>query len=287
MRSDPSVHGRLRTVALPDGETVPALGQGTWNMAERPDRRNDEIAALRIGVDLGMTVIDTAEMYGRGAAEALVGEALGNRRPEIFLVSKVLPHHATRRGTVSACEASLRRLKTDHLDLYLLHWREGVPLDETIEAFEMLKQAGKIRRWGVSNFDVADLEDADSLSDARRMATNQVLYNLKRRGIEFDVLPWCHERGIPIMAYSPLEQGQLVEHRTVMSIARRLEATPAQIALAWILRREAVIAIPKSSSPNRVRENRGALDIELGDDDLQVLDKAFPPPRRKVPLQMI
>jgi len=287
MRSDPSVHGRLRTVALPDGETVPALGQGTWNMAERPDRRNDEIAALRIGVDLGMTVIDTAEMYGRGAAEALVGEALGNRRPEIFLVSKVLPHHATRRGTVSACEASLRRLKTDHLDLYLLHWREGVPLDETIEAFEMLKQAGKIRRWGVSNFDVADLEDADSLSDARRMATNQVLYNLKRRGIEFDVLPWCHERGIPIMAYSPLEQGQLVEHRTVMSIARRLEATPAQIALAWILRREAVIAIPKSSSPDRVRENRGALDIELGDDDLQVLEKAFPPPRRKVPLQMI
>jgi len=287
MRSDPSVHGRLRTVALPDGETVPALGQGTWNMAERPDRRNDEIAALRIGVDLGMTVIDTAEMYGRGAAEALVGEALGNRRPEIFLVSKVLPHHATRRGTVSACEASLRRLKTDHLDLYLLHWREGVPLDETIEAFEMLKQAGKIRRWGVSNFDVADLEDADSLSDARRMATNQVLYNLKRRGIEFDVLPWCHERGIPIMAYSPLEQGQLVEHRTVMSIARRLEATPAQIALAWILRREAVIAIPKSSSPNRVRENRGALDIELGDDDLQVLEKAFPPPRGKVPLQMI
>ena len=287
MRSDPSVHGRLRTVALPDGETVPALGQGTWNMAERPDRRNDEIAALRIGVDLGMTVIDTAEMYGRGAAEALVGEALGNRRPEIFLVSKVLPHHATRRGTVSACEASLRRLKTDHLDLYLLHWREGVPLDETIEAFEMLKQAGKIRRWGVSNFDVADLEDADSLSNARRMATNQVLYNLKRRGIEFDVLPWCHERGIPIMAYSPLEQGQLVEHRTVMSIARRLEATPAQIALAWILRREAVIAIPKSSSPNRVRENRGALDIELGDDDLQVLEKAFPPPRGKVPLQMI
>ena len=276
-----------KTIALPDGETVPAIGQGTWNMAERPERRSEEIAALRLGVDLGMTVIDTAEMYGSGAAESLVGEALGNRRREIFIVSKVLPRHATRGGTVAACEASLRRLRTDHLDLYLLHWREDVPLDETFEAFEALTRDGKIRRWGVSNFDVADLEDAAAVSDARRIAANQVLYNLKRRGIEFDLLPWCRERGIPIMAYSPLEQGRLVQHRTITSIAHRLDATPAQIALAWILRQDGVIVIPKSSNPDRVRENRGAPDIELGADELQALEKAFPPPRRKTALEMI
>lgn len=277
------MHTEPRTVTLADGTRVPALGQGTWNMAERPDRRRSEIAALQAGVDAGMTLIDTAEMYGDGRAETLVGEALGDRRREIFLVSKVLPHHATRRGTVAACEASLRRLRTDHLDLYLLHWRESVPLQETFGAFETLQKAGKIRRWGVSNFDVHDLEEAASPA----IATNQVLYNLRRRGIEFDLLPWCRDHGMPVMAYSPLEQGRLLEHRALAAIARRRDTTPAQIALAWVLRHRDVIAIPKASTIERVRENRAALDIELDPDDLRELDEAFPPPRRKIPLEML
>ena len=230
-----------------------------------------------------MTLIDTAEMYGDGRAETLVGEALGDRRREIFLVGKVLPHHATRRGTVAACEASLRRLRTDHLDLYLLHWPESVPLQETFGAFETLQKAGKIRRWGVSNFDVDDLEEAASPA----IATNQVLYNLRRRGIEFDLLPWCRDHGMPVMAYSPLEQGRLLEHRALAAIARRRDTTLAQIALAWVLRHRDVIAIPKASTIERVRENRAALDIELDPDDLRELDEAFPPPRRKIPLEML
>jgi diketogulonate reductase-like aldo/keto reductase len=280
---------RLRTLVLPGGEAIPVLGQGTWGMAERPRTRADEIAALRMAVDLGMTVIDTAEMYAAGAAEELVAEALGDRRREIFLVSKVLPQHATRRGTVSACEASLRRLKTDRLDLYLLHWRGTVPLDETLEAFNVLKRQGKIRYWGVSNFDVDDMEELVSLTAnaASVVATNQVLYNLTSRGIEYALLPWCRTRGIPITAYSPLGRGQLTRDRTVKAIADRLDATPAQVALAWVLRQKDVLAIPKAAHVDHVRENRGALDIALTAEDLDALDEAFPPPDDKTPLEMI
>ena len=280
---------RIRKIALPGGELIPILGQGTWGMAERPSQRADEIAALQWAVDLGMTVIDTAEMYAGGAAEELVAEALGYRRREIFLVSKVLPHHATRRGTVSACEASLRRLKTDHLDLYLLHWRGAVPLNETLEAFTVLKRKGIIRYWGVSNFDVDDLEELASLTaDAERgIATDQVLFNLMRRGIESDLLPWCRARGIPIMAYSPLEQGLLAKDKTVRAIARRLDATAAQVALAWVLRQEGVLAIPKAARFDHVRENPGALEIELTAEDLEQLDEAFPRPVGKTRLEMI
>src|SRR5258705_4109611 len=280
---------RLRTLVLPGGEAIPVLGQGTWGMAERPRTRADEIAALRMAVDLGMTVIDTAEMYAAGAAEELVAEALGGRRREIFLVSKVLPQHATRRGTVSACEASLRRLKADRLDLYLLHWRGTVPLDETLEAFNVLKRQGKIRYWGVSNFDVDDMEELVSLTAnaASVVATNQVLYNLTSRGIEYALIPWCRTRGIPITAYSPLGRGQLTRDRTVKAIADRLDATPAQVALAWVLRQKDVLAIPKAAHVDHVRENRGALDIALTAEDLDALDEAFPPPDDKTPLEMI
>lgn len=279
----------LRTVTLPGGEEIPVLGVGTWGLAEHPGHRLDEIAALQMAADLGMTVVDTAEMYAGGAAEELVAEALGNRRREIFLVSKVLPQHATRRGTVSACEASLRRLNTDHLDLYLLHWRGTVPLDETLAGFERLQQQGKIRHWGVSNFDVDDMEELISLTTNAdsNVASNQVLYNLTRRGIEYDLLPWCRKRHIPIMAYSPIERGRLAKHATVKAIATRLDATSAQVALAWVLRQQGVVAIPKAAHMEHVRENRGALDIELSSEDMNELDEAFPPPTHKTPLEMI
>lgn len=279
----------LRTIALPGGERIPILGQGTWGMAERPWKRADELAALRMAVDLGMIVIDSAEMYAGGAAEELVAEALGDRRREIFLVSKVLPQHATRRGTVSSCEASLRRLKTDHLDLYLLHWRGAVPLEETLDAFGALERQGKIRYWGVSNFDVDDMTELVSLTAnaGSAVASNQVLYNLMHRGIEYALLPWCRTRGIPIMAYSPLEQGRLAKDRTVKAIANRLGATAAQVALAWVLQQEGVVAIPKAAHFEHVRENRGALEIQLTGEDLEELDEAFPPPLHKTPLEMI
>lgn len=286
---------RLRNIpviALPGGETVPALGQGTWMMAERRQNRAAEIAALRTGVDLGMSVIDTAEMYASGAAEELVAEALGDRRRDIFLVSKVMPQHSSRRGTLSACEASLRRLNTDCLDLYLLHWRGSVPLEETLEAFATLKRDGKIRHWGVSNFDVADMDDMEELAplsgDALSpVASNQVLYNLTRRGVEHALLPWCRSRGIPVMAYSPLEQGKLAKHRTLQAIGARQNATPAQVALAWVLTQDGVMAIPKSGEAGRVRENRAALDLRFAQEDLDELNAAFPPPRKKTPLEMI
>jgi diketogulonate reductase-like aldo/keto reductase len=289
MSTKQPTNASLRTIALPGGEAIPVLGQGTWGMAERPRNRVGEIAALQMAVDLGMTVIDTAEMYARGAAEQLVGEALADRRREIFLVSKVLPQHATRRGTVSACEASLHRLKTDHLDLYLLHWRGPVPLDETLDAFEALERQGKIRYWGVSNFDVDDMEELVSLTATTGpvVASNQVLYNLMRRGIEYDLLPWCRSRGIPLMAYSPLERGQLAKDGTVKAIANRLTATAAQVALAWVLRQDDAIVIAKASHLEHVRENRGALEIELGDEDLKELDEAFPPPTHETPLETI
>jgi len=278
----------IRTVTLPSGEHIPALGQGTWHMAEDSRRRADEIGALRLGVDLGMTLIDTAEMYADGGAEELVGEAIGGRRDGLFLVSKALPHHASRRGAIAACEGSLRRLGVDQIDLYLLHWRGQIPLEETIDAFETLIAAGKIRHWGVSNFDVDDMEELIDLRGGSAVATNQVLFNLARRGIEYDLLPSARQSGLPIMAYSPIEQGRLLRHPTLEAIAaRHLGATPAQVALAWVLRQDGVCAIPQSGNPEHVRENRGALDIRLTAHDLADLDHAFPPPNRKQTLAML
>lgn len=277
----------MRTVTLPDGTLVPALGQGTWCMGEQPRRRKDEIAALRCGIELGMTLIDTAEMYGDGAAEELVGEAIAGQRDQVFLVSKVLPQHATRSGTIDACERSLARLGTDHLDLYLLHWRGQLPLAETLEAFMRLKRDGKIRRWGVSNFDTADMQELAALDHGAMVATNQVLYNLSRRGIEFDLLPWSAQHRIPTMAYSPIEQGRLLDSRVLREIAGRRSVTAAQVALAWVLRREDIIAIPKAGRIEHVRENRSALDLVLGPEDLQALEDAFPEPAGPQPLEMI
>jgi diketogulonate reductase-like aldo/keto reductase len=258
-------------------------------MGDTRQKRADEILALRTAVDLGMSVVDTAEMYGNGAAEELIAEALGDRRDEIFLISKVLPQHATKRGTVSACEASLRRLKTDRLDLYLLHWRGSVALQETLDGFELLMRDGKIRQWGVSNFDVDDMEELVSLQKPARssVAMNQVLYNLMRRGIEFDLLPWSQARNIQTLAYSPLEQGRLPRSKALRAIAQAVRATPAQVALAWILRQPDVIAIPKAGHVDRVRENHGALDLRLSAAVLAELDAAFKPPSRKIALEMI
>lgn len=279
----------IRATVLPTGETVPALGIGTWNMGEARQQRADEIAALQMAVDLGMTVVDTAEMYGNGKAEELVAQALAERRGEIFLVSKVLPQNATRRGTIASCEGSLRRLKTDRLDMYLLHWRGSVPLDETLDAFDRLRRDGKIRHWGVSNFDLGDMEELAALTTGAGtpVAINQILYNLMRRGIEYDLLPWCRARGIPVMAYSPLEQGLLPRRKALQTIATRVRATPAQVALAWLLHQPGVVAIPKSGKVERVRENHDAIGLTLTADDLIELDDAFPPPTRKKPLEMI
>jgi diketogulonate reductase-like aldo/keto reductase len=272
---------------LPFGGVVPILGQGTWNLGEDPLRRENEIAALRLGLDVGMRLIDTAEMYGDGATEELVGEAIAGRRDEVFLVSKVLPHHATARGTIDACEASLRRLRTDHLDLYLLHWRERVPLEETLVGFATLIEEGKILSWGVSNFDIDDMEELVALAGGSEVNTNQVLYNLKRRGIEWDLLPWCRKKQMPIMAYSPIEQGRLLRDPVLQSVARRHDATPAKVAIAWMLHREGVIAIPKAGTQAHVLENRAALGVRLTKKDLAELDEAFPPPTEKRPLEML
>lgn len=277
----------MRSVSLPSGETIPILGQGTWELGDDPARRDDEIAALRLGLDLGMTLIDTAEMYGEGASEELVGEAIAGRRDEVYLVSKVLPHNASRRGTVAACERSLQRLGTDRIDLYLLHWRGGVPLEETLGAFEQLVQSGKIRDWGVSNFDMDDMRELWSLTGGDRAAVNQVLYNPQRRGIEWDLLPWCRERSVPIMAYSPMEQGRILDHPVLRQLAEQHSATPVQICLAWGFRETGVLAIPRTGSPEHVRENRGAVEISLTEGDLATLDQAFPPPDRLQPLEML
>jgi diketogulonate reductase-like aldo/keto reductase len=276
----------MRTIPLPSGEEIPALGQGTWYLGEDPSRRGDEIAALRLGLDLGMTVLDTAEMYGDGAAEELVGEAIDGRREEVFLVSKVLPGHASRRGTVSACEGSLRRLGTDRLDLYLLHWRGRFPLEETLAGFADLVAAGKIRHWGVSNLDAADMVELTSLPGGGAVALDQVLYNLTRRGIEWDLLPWCRRHGVAVMAYSPIEQGRLLRAETLRAVARSLGASPTQVALAWVLE-QGVAAIPRSGRPEHVRENRGAADLRLPAEVLAVLDEAFPPPSGPVPLEVL
>jgi diketogulonate reductase-like aldo/keto reductase len=272
----------IRTVKLPAGEEVPALGQGTWHLGEDPKNRRQEIAALRLGLDLGMTLIDTAEMYV--GAEDLVREAIAGRRQECFIVDKVVPSHATRRGTIEACEDSLRRLVTDRIDLYLLHWRGSVPLEETVDALDELVDTGKIRYWGVSNFDVADMNELFRIAEVDPQV-DQVLYNLTHRGIEWDLLPRCRTRGIPLMAYAPLEEGELLEHTSLRRVAERHGATAAQIAIAWALRHPDVIAIPKAGTPEHVRDNRRALDIQLTSKDLRDLDHVFEAPDRKVPLE--
>ncbi|MGE0873503.1 MAG: aldo/keto reductase [Burkholderiales bacterium] len=277
----------MRTVALPDGERVPAFGLGTWNMGDSRAARAEELAALRFGLDHGLRLIDTAEMYGDGRSEQLVGEAIAGRRDEVFLVSKVLPENASRRGTAAACERSLKRLGTDRIDLYLLHWRGGVPFAETLEALVRLREAGKIRHYGVSNLDLADMREWCALPGGERTATNQLLYNLSRRGIEYDLLPWQRARRIPVMAYSPLEQARLLGQRGLADFSRRHGMTPAQAALAWLLVRDDVIVIPKSGHRKRVEENLGALALTLDAAQLAELDRLFPPPARARPLEML
>jgi diketogulonate reductase-like aldo/keto reductase len=278
---------QFRAVTLRSGEQVPALGQGTWYMGEDRRRAAEEAAALRLGIDLGMTLIDTAEMYGSGGAEEVVARAAEGMRDQLFIVSKVYPHNASRAGVVAACERSLKRLATDRIDLYLLHWRGSIPLAETLEGFQRLERDGKIRHHGVSNFDRADMAEWVGLSGGETVAADQVLYNLSRRDPERDLVPWGRERGIAIMAYTPLGQGSMLGNRTLAEIARRSGATPAQIALAWLLRQEGTIVIPKASRPEHVRENRGALDIALTEEDLTALDRAFPPPKGKSSLGML
>ncbi|MBX5137500.1 aldo/keto reductase [Rhizobium lentis] len=282
MQDDP-----ITSITIPNGAEVPALGQGTWAMGEDAGHAKTEIESLRAGIDLGMTLIDTAEMYGDGGAEEIVGQAVRGRRDEVFLVSKVYPWNASLKGTIEACEHSLERLGTDRIDLYLLHWRGNYPLAETVAAFEMLKASGKIGAWGVSNFDTDDMEELLGVPDGVNVAANQVLYNLSRRGIEFDLLPWCRSRGIPVMAYSPIEQGHILHHPELIHIAKAYQATPAQLALAFLLKRDGVIAIPKTSNAERVRENRDCVSLDITDEDWEALDAAFPPPARKKPLEML
>jgi diketogulonate reductase-like aldo/keto reductase len=260
---------------------------GTWNMGEDPRRRLQEMAALQRGIALGMTVIDTAEMYGEGGAEELIGEAIRGRRDKVFLVSKVYPHNATRRGTVEACERSLGRLGVDSIDLYLLHWRGSARLNETLEGFAELKRAGKIAGYGVSNFDTTDMDEAWGLPHGREIQTNQILYNLTRRSVEHDLLPWLQVNGVPVMAYSPVEQGQLLRSPKLAAIAKARGASPAQVALAWLLEKPGVIAIPKSADRKHVEENRGAADLVLSAAELASLDAAFPRPKDRKPLEML
>jgi diketogulonate reductase-like aldo/keto reductase len=277
----------IHSVPLPCGIPVPALGQGTWNMGESPTKAAGEVRALQLGIDLGMTLIDTAEMYADGGSEKVVGKAIAGRRDQVFLVSKVLPSNASRRGTIAACEASLRRLGVERLDLYLLHWRGRFALAETLEAFETLMRDGKIARWGVSNFDTDDMDELGELDGGGEVQTNQVLYNLSRRGIEYDLMPWSERHRVPVMAYSPIEQGRLLRHAALMSVAQRHNATPAQIALAWVLRHPGVIAIPKTGSVAHLEENRASVAVDLDEADLVVLDREFAAPRRKQPLEML
>jgi diketogulonate reductase-like aldo/keto reductase len=272
---------------LPSGESVPVLGLGTWGLAENRHPWKQESDALRLGLDLGLALIDTAEMYADGGAEKLTGEVIAGRRDDVFLVSKVLPQNASRTGTVAACERSLRRLQTDRLDLYLLHWPGEIPLKETLKGFEALLKADKIRYWGVSNFGIDDVEVLEDLAGDGDVTTDQVLYNLTRRGIEYDLMPWCRQRNIPIMAYSPIEQGRMLDDPELRKIAKHHEATPAQVALAWLIWQEGVVAIPRAGAPEHVRENRGALDLHLSHADLTALDRAFPPPSGPRPLEML
>ena len=285
----------MKTVSLPDGTSVPVLGQGTWRIGENKRAHNDEVAALRLGIDLGMTLIDTAEMYGDGGAEEVVGDAIEGQRDHVFIVTKAYPHNASRTKLPKACERSLKRLRIETIDLYLLHWREKTPpLEETVEAFEKLRSAGKIKRWGVSNFDVDDMKELWSIKGGSNCAANQVLYNLENREIEFDLLPFLTSNikprtsYIPIMAYSPVGHGRgLLENATLKKIAKRHDATFAQIALTWVLRHPDVIAIPKASDKNHVRDNARSIDIKLTKEDFAELDKEFRPPKSQRPLPML
>ena len=277
-----------KTVKLPSGDSVPALGQGTWKMGEDQRHHSDEVAALKLGIDLGLTLIDTAEMYASGGSERVVAEAIAGRRDEVFIVSKVLPSNASRRGVETACESSLKRLKVDTIDLYLLHWRGSVPLAETVGAFEALKAAGKIRHWGVSNFDADDMEELAGIASGNAVQTNQVLYNPRHRGIEHDLIPGCSARGVPIMAYSPVGQGgALLRNAGLQAVGQRHGASAAQVALAWSIRNDGVITIPKATQPSHVRENRAAAELKLTAEELAEIDRLFPPPGGKQPLDMI
>lgn len=276
----------MKTLTMPGGRSIPVLGQGTWNMGEDASERGREADALRLGLDLGVTLIDTAEMYGEGGAEQVVAAALAGRRDEAFIVSKVYPHNASERGVQDACERSLRRLKTDRIELYLLHWRGGVPLADTLAGLQALQQAGKIIDYGVSNFDRDDMNEAAALPGGAGIAVNQVLYNLARRGVEWDLLPWMRKRGMPLMAYSPLEQAGMLKSPGLVRVAARHGVTAAQVALAWLLRQEGMIAIPKAVSARHVRENAAALEVLLTPEDLGELDKSFAPPTRAMPLAM-
>lgn len=274
----------MTTIRFPDGFEIPVIGQGTWHMGEGLHTPAEEAAALQAGIDLGLPLIDTAEMYADGRAEDVVGRAIQGRRDEVFLVSKVYPQNANRRAMTRSCDASLKRLGTDHLDLYLLHWRGSTPLAETVECFERLRDAGKILRWGVSNLDVHDLEELNRPD----CATDQVLYNPEARGIEFDLLPWCMQRHMPVMAYSPIGQaGSLLRNAAMLDVARRHNATPAQIAIAWSIRMPGIISIPKAGTLAHVQQNAAALDIKLTPDDLALIDRSLPPPRRRHPLEVL
>jgi diketogulonate reductase-like aldo/keto reductase len=274
----------MRTVRLPSGERIPVLGQGTWRMGESAADRDEELRSLKLGLELGLTLIDTAEMYGDGAAEELVADAIEGRRDDVFLVTKVLPANATRHGTKEACERSLKRLRTDRIDMYLLHWRGEFPIEPTIEAFTELKEAEKIRHWGVSNFDAVDLADLMNVAGGGEVETDQVLYNLAHREAELELLPWCRDWGMPLMAYAPIDRGTLVENDVVVEIAEKHDASPAQIALAWVLRHDDVCAIPKASIHEHVRENARALEIQLDNEDLKLLEDEFPPPSSPEPI---
>jgi diketogulonate reductase-like aldo/keto reductase len=279
----------MRTVILPGGETVPALGQGTWYMGERRGDAAREVAALRVGIDLGMTLIDTAEMYASGGAEEVVAQAAAGIRDRLFIVSKVLPQNASRSGVPAACERSLKRLKTDRIDLYLLHWRGGHPLAETVAAFEALKAAGKIRYWGVSNLDTGDMQELLGVPGGAGCAANQVLYHPDSRGIEFDLLPWCADHRIPVMAYSPLGHHvrRLLGSSALQAVAERLDATPASVAIAWGMRSGTVISIPKAADAAHVRENAAAAELALTAEDLAAIDAVHRPPKRKVGLDLL
>lgn len=276
----------MRSYSLPSGAQIPVFGIGTWRMGESSRRQAQELDAVRHALDLGYPLIDTAEMYGEGVAEDIVGEALAGRQQRPFIVSKVYPHNATRSGTIAACERSLKRMKLDRIDLYLLHWRGGVKLVETFEAFHRLREAGKIADFGVSNFDLDDMEEAARF-DKGLTACNQILYCLSRRGPEFDLVPWMRQRSIPLMAYSPLDQGRLLEKAALKKLAADVGCTPAQLALAWLLARPGVVTIPKSATRERVEENLGALDVKLSPDALAELDRAFPPPKTRQSLEML
>lgn len=278
----------MREVVLPNGTTVPAIGQGTWKIGEGERPAKVEADALRLGIDLGMTLIDTAEMYGDGASEEVVAQAIAGQRDRVFLVTKIYPHNASRTGVPAACARSLKRLGTDVIDLYLLHWRGGTPLAETVAAFETLREQGKIRAWGVSNLDPGDMRELRGVPNGANCAANQVLYSPEHRGIEFDLLPWQAEQGIPLMAYSPVGQGgRLLRHPSLAAMAKRHNATPAQIAIAWGLRHPHVVSIPKAGDPAHVRQNAAAADIALTPQDLAEIDAAWPPPKRRTNLAML